>query len=234
MGGGPYELYRERYGAEILVMRKATKNDLDAITRVIQAGFPDDPGCNYKFPYRDKYPEDFWKYTRRQYEEYLEQPEKFAFNVVTVTNEEAGLDDLPIAIGVWDIAVHIKAKGGDLFIDERRDGNREHMKAYAAAMERTFARCFESYGKEQLHLWMLVTHPDFRRRGAGTRLCNWGVDESARRGGWILTVMASPMGRKLYEELGYVLVGTDTARVGGEEEHVVIDALEKPFSQHTI
>lgn len=97
-------------------MRKATKNDLDAITRVIQAGFPDDPGCNYKFPYRDKYPEDFWKYTRRQYEEYLEQPEKFAFNVVTVTNEEAGLDDLPIAIGVWDIAVHIKAKGGGKII----------------------------------------------------------------------------------------------------------------------
>lgn len=218
MGGGPAETR--------LAMRPATKADLDAITEVLKAGFPDDPGCDYKFPKRDQYPDDFWKWTRREYESYLDQPEKFATFVVTAT--ENGLLDEPIAIGVWDIAVETKAKGGDGGIHERRDVNREHIAAYKKAMASSFEEYFARYGQEQLHLWMLITHPNFRRRGAGTQLCNWGVEEAARRGGVILTVMASPMGKSLYEYLGYSLVGTVTAQVEGEEEKVDIFALEMP------
>lgn len=91
-------------------MRQATKADLDDIADVIAAAFPDDPGCDYKFPYRDKYPEDFRKWLRIEYEGYLDQPKKFAFNVVTVT--EGDLVDKAIAVGVWDISVHTPANGG--------------------------------------------------------------------------------------------------------------------------
>jgi ribosomal protein S18 acetylase RimI-like enzyme len=218
---------------------------LDAIIKVVKDGFPDDPGCNYKFPDRDQYPGDFEKWTRLEYAEYIDQPEKFASFVVTATEDD--LVDEPIAIGIWDIAVETKAKGGgtivswctvpsesdrtallDRGINERRDANREHMVAYGEAMTRSFDKSFARYGERQLHLWMLITHPDFRRRGAGTQLCNWGVEESARRGGWILTVMASPMGKSLYDHLGYNLVGCETAKVDGEEEKVDIYALEMP------
>lgn len=102
------------------------------------------------------------------------------------------------------------------------------MVAYGEAMTENFDKFFARYGEEQLHLWMLITHPNFRRRGAGTELCNWGVEEAARRGGWILTVMASPMGKNLYDHLGYNLVGYGTAQVDGEVEKVDIYALEMP------
>ncbi|KAH6628912.1 acyl-CoA N-acyltransferase [Chaetomium tenue] len=220
MGGGPVGPKRP------LVRRQATKADLDAIFKVVKDGFPDDPGCNYKFPNRDQYPHDFEKWTRLEYAEYMDQPEKFASFVITAT--EYDLVDEPIAIGVWDISVTTKAKGGDRGINERRDANREHMVAYGEAMTENFDKFFARYGEEQLHLWMLITHPDFRRRGAGTQLCNWGVEEAARRGGWILTVMASPMGKNLYDHLGYNLVGYGTAQVDGEAEKVDIYALEMP------
>lgn len=100
-----------------LTLRAARKGDLDAITRIVQAGFPDDPGCDYKFPYRYQYLDDFRYWTRLEYEEYLDQPEKFAVLVVTTPAAEQGEAanepaDEPIAIGVWDIAVETNSTGG--------------------------------------------------------------------------------------------------------------------------
>lgn len=78
-------------------------------------------------------------------------------------------------------------------------------------------------------MW-LITHPDFRRRGAATSMCNWGREEAERRGGWTLTVMASPMGRLLYEHLDYKFVGSEVAQVNGEDEMVVLDIMNKELS----
>ncbi|KAF4987083.1 hypothetical protein FDECE_15606 [Fusarium decemcellulare] len=225
MGGGPDSVPPVH---EPLSIRWATKADLDAITWVVQHGFPDDPGCTYKFPRRDEFPEDFWKWTRLEYDEYLNQPDKFVTLVVTapVPSDTGAVVDRPISIGVWDVAPETKAAGGDRGIDERRDANPQHMRVYAAAAARGFRDHFARYGNDQLNLWMLVTHPDYRRRGAATMLCNWGQKESLKTGR-VLTVMASPMGKVLYKGLGYGLVGSVTAQVEGEEEKVDIDILEK-------
>ena len=115
----------------------------------------------------------------------------------------------------------------DRGIRERRDANPEHMQVYAATISRGFEKYFADYGNEQLHLWMLMTHPDFRRRGAGTMLCNWGEAESVKKGNLTLTVMASPMGKLLYEHLSYKLVGSETAQLEGEKEKVEIFSLIK-------
>ncbi|KAM5343251.1 hypothetical protein ACJ41O_014217 [Fusarium nematophilum] len=213
---------------EPLAIRAATPADLDAITWIVKAGFPDDPGCTYKFPYRDQYPDDFWRWTRLEYAEYLDQPDKFATLVVTapVAGADRRIIQQPVSIAVWDLAVEIKSKGGDRGINERRDANPQHMRVYAAAVSRGFNNHFAKYGNHQVNLWMLVTHPNFRRRGAATMLCNWGQKEAIRTSR-MLTVMASPMGKALYRELGYEDVGAVTAQVEGEEEKVVIDILEK-------
>jgi hypothetical protein len=51
----------------------------------------------------------------------------------------------------------------DRGINERRDANHAHMVAYSAAATRGFGKLLERCdGKEQLHLWALFTHPDFR------------------------------------------------------------------------
>ncbi|KAF4470357.1 gnat family [Fusarium albosuccineum] len=213
---------------EALSIRWATKADLKDITWVIEHGFPDDPGCTYKFPQRKEFPKDFRKWTKLEYEEYLDQHNKFATLVVTapVLSDTGAVVDRPISIGVWDVAPETKPTGGDRGIDERRDANPQHMRVYAAAAARGFKDHFAKYGNNQLNLWMLVTHPDYRCRGAATMLCNWGQKESMKTGR-ILTVMASPMGKELYEELGYGVVGSVTAQVEGEEEKVEIDILEK-------
>ena len=104
-------------------VRAADKHDLDAIVGIVKAGFPDDPGCDYKYPYRGKYPEDFWEWTRREYEEYIDQPDKFAVLVATqpvaadASGSAADLSrplqlDRPIAYAVWDIAVDKEPTGG--------------------------------------------------------------------------------------------------------------------------
>ncbi len=102
-------------GSNELILRRATKADLDDITRVAQAGFPDDPEFNYRFPYRHKFPEDNWKWTRREYAEYLEQPQKFAVLVVTAPVVEDGRTrDRPIALAVWDMAVLKESTSGGI------------------------------------------------------------------------------------------------------------------------
>lgn len=100
------------------------------------------------------------------------------------------------------------------------------MRVYASAAARGFKQHFHQYGNDQVNLWMLVTHPRFRRQGAATMICNWGQQESLKTNR-ILTVMASPMGKALYLVLGYKIVGAVTAQVDGEEEKVDIDILEK-------
>lgn len=96
-----------------IAIRAATKTDLDDITRIAQAAFPDDPEFNYRFPYRNKYPEDNWKWTRLEYEEYLDQPEKYGTLIATApVQSENQVSHRAIALAVWDLSVCTKSKGG--------------------------------------------------------------------------------------------------------------------------
>jgi GNAT superfamily N-acetyltransferase len=104
------------------------------------------------------------------------------------------------------------------------------MEEFAEALARGFDKYFAPYGKEQAHLWLLATHPDFRRRGAGTMLCNWGK-EQAMKTGCMLTVFASPMGKRLYQELGYTLVGSVKVQVDDEDEKLQVACLVQETSK---
>lgn len=91
-------------------------------------------------------------------------------------------------------------------------------------MDTEFDTYFSRYGDDQIHLWLLCTIPSFRRRGAGTRLCRWGLDLAQSRSAHV-TVLASPMGRALYEEIGFKLDGFFIVREGKEPEHLNMWAL---------
>lgn len=75
------------------------------------------------------------------------------------------------------------------------------------------------YGNSQVQLYHLATHPDYQRHGAGTRLLNWGL-ELAMREKKPITLFGSPMGTKLYAELGFRVLDYVTVQVDGEEENV--------------
>jgi hypothetical protein len=88
------------------------------------------------------------------------------------------------------------------------------MEVWARILTQGFDHYFAAYGKQQIHLWLLTTHPD------------WGLEE-ARKKGWMLTVIASAMGKSLYEHLGYKLVGTLKIQADGEDETFDEYCLEK-------
>lgn len=54
-----------------------------------------------------------------------------------------------------------------------------------------------------LDLDTLATHPDYQRRGAGSRLIQWGCD-LADKNGTMAYVDASKEGAPLYQKFGFV------------------------------
>lgn len=96
-------------------LRLATKDDLDGIMRIVRAGFPDDPEVDYRFPARGTYPEDYLKWTRLEYEHYIEQPDKFVVHLAEIPDHSGSEVVMePVALAVWDTAVLTKANGTGL------------------------------------------------------------------------------------------------------------------------
>lgn len=104
------------------------------------------------------------------------------------------------------------------------------MREFQVTLGKAFTKYFSEYGGKQLHLWLLATHPDFRLRGAATMLCNWGL-EKARVKGWVITVIASPLGKLLYEHLGYKFLGSTVIQVDDEDEKLTVYCLVKKTTE---
>ena len=56
-------------------------------------------------------------------------------------------------------------------------------------------------------IYSLGTHPDFRRRGLARSLMQHVLADAHRNGARIATLQATPMGRPLYESIGFEPVG---------------------------
>lgn len=91
-------------------LRMATVNDLDDITRIHIAGFTEEPEVHYRYPLRQQYSEDHWQWTRKEYECYLKQPQKFVVHVLDVSSESGGSTVMkPVGLAIWIIDVKLKA-----------------------------------------------------------------------------------------------------------------------------
>lgn len=90
-----------------LALRLARLDDLDNITTIAQRGFPDDPEFDYRFPYRDEFPEDNRRWICQEYREYLEQPEKYIVIIITASDN----DDKAVALSIWDVSPSTPQKG---------------------------------------------------------------------------------------------------------------------------
>jgi len=73
-------------------------------------------------------------------------------------------------------------------------------------------------------LKILLCHPDYQRRGAGTALTRWGIKQAARLG-LCTTVFASPMGLNLYKKLGFKEIDRFRVQLEGDAEYLEIPAL---------
>ena len=108
----------------------------------------------------------------------------------------------------------------ELGLDQRKDANKEHCLKFYEVAGRRFQTPFAVFAEEQVNLSALVVHPDFRRRGAGTMLVDWGI-KAAYGKGWPVTLYTSPMGKLLYQHLGFQPITTERVRVEDEDETLV-------------
>ncbi len=101
------------------------------------------------------------------------------------------------------------------------------MAAFGSTTRAARETYFSVYQFRQLHLRMLATLPEFQRKGAGTALCKWGI-EQAKQDQVPVTLLSSPMGHSLYSSLGFADIATVTVQVEGEEEKLSIRAMVYP------
>ncbi|KAL2197004.1 acyl-CoA N-acyltransferase [Corynascus similis CBS 632.67] len=204
-----------------MMIRLATQADLEAMTAVLVAASPLDPVYPYRFPDRDLYPAEFAALCRQKCAEYLETSTvvvcELPVNAYSTATEV-------VAFSVWDMpAAAQPAK------PRRRSsvGTATRQSAFRAALAQHKHDLFDSrYRGEHVFLRILLTHPRYQRRGAGTALTLWGI-ERARTLGCHTTVFASPMGLRLYRRLGFREVGRCSVHVDGETESLELPALAK-------
>lgn len=114
---------------------------------------------------------------------------------------------------------------------QSRHVNWEHIHAFRIAVAATDKRFWDHQTglyPSNFRITALATHPDYRRRGVGTGLIEWGLqwadacscqgslsnqqEESGRAGQIVVGVEATHEGRSLYRRLGFKDIGTEEIR----------------------
>ncbi|KAJ4313575.1 hypothetical protein N0V84_009332 [Fusarium piperis] len=196
-------------------IRPVTADDLDAVVEIVIKAFPYDEQFAYRYPYRDKYPEDHYKYTRLYYAEYLNTT--FAgqntIMVATAPDLHNPKETKVIALSIWDNPgdrapdPDIPAVSPPKNHPERKDCNPARLKAYSEATMKARKEIFVSrFGERQLSLRQMATLPDYWRRGAASKLLIWGM-ERARKEGVAVPMFAGNMGKLLYIKFGFKELG---------------------------
>jgi len=104
---------------------------------------------------------------------------------------------------------------------QRRDVNPTHLSAFDGVMDGVKRDWWTDKYPENFHLNLLCTLPNYRRRGAGTKLTCWGIDTAIAEGA-VVAVESSPMGLSLYRRLRFNLIDTRVVQVDGEEEELLV------------
>jgi GNAT superfamily N-acetyltransferase len=99
------------------------------------------------------------------------------------------------------------------------------MKAWTEAMCQAKLQIFNAqFNRNYFQLQILATHPEFQRQGAATELCHWGIEVS-RYTGFAIAVFASPMGRELYNHLGFKWCDNVRICALDDEEEIEVAAM---------
>ncbi|KAL6713796.1 hypothetical protein ACLMJK_008288 [Lecanora helva] len=213
-------------------LREATVNDTGGINNVFLAAMPDCPSWNYRFPYREQYPEDHQKYNKDLIRRFL-SPEYEDWVVIVIDDKDPASDsNKVVAFAIWDIAYCNRRRYGNDYKStspaqdtfnaggsSRKDADPKHMAAFRKGLAESKERYFAAFDTERMNLQILATLPAFRHRGYATHLVRWGMNK-ARDDEVFLTLNASPQGSTLYRSLGFHVLGSQRSQVPGEEEFI--------------
>ncbi|KAM0424266.1 hypothetical protein ACHAPT_010411 [Fusarium lateritium] len=207
-------------------IRPVTADDLDAVVEIVIKAFPYDEQFAYRYPYREKYPEDHYKYTRLYYAEYLNTT--FAgqntIMVATAPDLHNPRETKVIALSVWDNPgdrapnPDIPAVAPPKNHPERKDCDPARLKVYSEATMKARKEVFvPRFGERQLSPRQIAALPDYWRRGAASKLLMWGM-ERARKEGVAVPMFAGNMGKLLYVKFGFKELAKVKIQAPGETE----------------
>ncbi|KAK4102455.1 acyl-CoA N-acyltransferase [Parathielavia hyrcaniae] len=224
-----------------MIIRLASEADLEAMTTVLVGASPLDPVYPYRFPDQHLYADEFASLCRGKVAEYLQNSTVVVCEMPTDRYNSNSTQ--VVAFSAWDMprldaepSSHSRRNSGvepssptspTHPTSPTTIGNATRQSAFRAALADKKHHLFDApYHARGGHVFLkiLLCHPSHQRRGAGTALAQWGIDQ-ARRAGVHTTVFASPMGLRLYRRLGFREVGRFRVQLEGEGEFVEIPAL---------
>ena len=107
----------------MITIRPADADDLDAMTSIGLAAFPMDPQWPYRFPSAQAFPDDHYKYSRIRLSEYLDNTVSGACTVMLAeapSNEDPAVRKV-VAMSMWQMpGTHLKEREGALKGGDRR------------------------------------------------------------------------------------------------------------------
>ncbi|KAK0744839.1 hypothetical protein B0T21DRAFT_325749 [Apiosordaria backusii] len=101
--------------------RLGLPTDIEAVTDVILRTMPLDPQWDYRFPYRQDYPEDHYKFTRLLFEYFLDPAYDDWQVMVVEDNLEPGCEERRVvSFSVWDVSYRNKRRYGPSYVPQDR------------------------------------------------------------------------------------------------------------------
>ncbi|KAJ4336296.1 hypothetical protein N0V95_008643 [Ascochyta clinopodiicola] len=197
-------------------LRNASLADADAIAAIAIAAFDPMPSWQYLYSFRHSFPQEHRECVRFGVTQLLSRPDSTA----EVIEAPHGSENPLVAVAIWlqnpstRQSILRNAPEGcfkSTNITRAIDWERKFNTA-----EREFVT--DVFGKQQVYLLELATHPDYQSRGAGTRLVERGV-ERGRREGVNVTLIAQPTAEGFYLNRGFrEIQNISIESVDGDEE----------------
>ncbi|RII16849.1 hypothetical protein CUC08_Gglean003295 [Alternaria sp. MG1] len=232
-------------------VRQAELRDLPRVTTVGLASLPDDPAFVWLYRYRHQYPDDNYFFWLQVFKTYLYTPNITFLVAEEVASLDKKSEDRGEAVAtifafaIWERnekktatqaltslynncsleTIHrCVTKLENWAIRQefpRRDADVNRLGAFEKGMNYTHSKYWEKTYPQNFYLSLLATHPDYRRRGAGTALTQWGIDQ-AMTAGFDVGLEASPMGFPLYQHLGFIHLEDHVLKADNDSTSVVL------------
>ncbi|KAK0667050.1 hypothetical protein QBC41DRAFT_304707 [Cercophora samala] len=233
-----------------ITIRPALKDDLDAISKIAAIVAPHTTHLPYIHP--GEYLDEYCKHLYDDYHSYIRNAplDKYMVMVAEIPNPTTPLNPqskIIIAFAVWSklpkFLPHKHEKTTDLTYEEYTKANDDDKSSTAAlqasldksppplrpddnydAMDRDEGYWKIKFGTRQITLIDLSTSPDYWRRGAATKLLEWGM-KLARRGGKAIKLISTPFAKALFAKHGFKEMGNLVIQLKGEDEKLVMPSM---------
>lgn len=220
-----------------ITIRPVTKHYLDDITTVVMDAFSPGRMYHYVFPELSHYKEYHWRCLREAAgEAFANLTANNFINVITVpvggSNIESDINrhERVVSIAFWAVVepgdddMIVQSGGASFFrmvaaCSDHLDMNKTRAEDFMSQMDAYEKDYILDYPHKQVYLGLLATHPDWDGHGFGAAQCEWGLDMATKLG-VVTTLMATPEGWPLYDELEFESVANLTIKTLDDSEDI--------------